>query len=473
MEPLIGRKSELTRLQKLTENISSSFVAVYGRRRVGKTFLIRKAFPSFDFQVTGMANVNTATQLTNFNIALKRHDNPSVDRPLAVSWLEAFTQLTALLESKETEKKIVFFDELPWLDTAGSGFLSALEHFWNSWASARTDILLIVCGSAASWIINKLLKNRGGLHNRVTDRIPLQPFTLKECELFFNSRGAIFDRYQIVQLYMVMGGIPFYLSQVDPKLSAAQNIDRLCFTESGILRLEFDNLYHSLFQKAERHVQIIEALSKKAKGLSREELLKTSKMPNGGGTTRILRELEESHFIRKYKAFGKKDKNSIYQLTDFYSLFYLRWIRGFDPSEQDYWISQLDTPNQNIWAGYAFEQVCLEHISKIKSGLSIGGMKTETSAWSGKTGTLGAQIDLLIDRADRVINICEMKFSVDPFVISKSYAEDLKRKIRVFKEVTKTRKAVHLILITTWGIVRNNYSDTLVQNELKMDVLFD
>jgi AAA+ ATPase superfamily predicted ATPase len=472
MEPLIGRKEELNQLRKLIEKQDSSFVAVYGRRRVGKTFLIRNAFPSFDFQVTGMANVNSATQLSNFHIALNQYDPLSAERPMANTWLEAFSQLTVQLESKASEKKIVFFDELPWLDTAGSGFLSALEHFWNSWASARTDILLIVCGSAASWIINKLLNNRGGLHNRVTDRISLQPFTLKECELFFSSRAAIFDRYQIVQLYMVMGGIPFYLAQIDPTLSATQNIDRLCFTESGILRAEFDNLYHSLFQKAERHVQIIEALSKKAKGLSREALLKASKMPNGGGTTRILRELEESHFIRKYRAFGKKGKNSIYQLTDFYSLFYLRWIRDFNPSDQGYWVAQLDTPSQNIWAGYAFEQVCLEHISKIKLGLSIGGIRTETSAWYGKADESGAQIDLLIDRADRVINICEMKFSINPFVISKSYAEDLKRKIRVFKEVTNTRKAIHLILITTWGLVRNNYSDTLVQNELKMDALF-
>jgi hypothetical protein len=260
---------------------------------------------------------------------------------------------------------------------------------------------------------------------------------------------------------------------VDPKLSAAQNIDRLCFTEPGILRTEFDNLYHSLFQKAERHVQVIEALSKKTKGLGREELLKASKMPNGGGTTRILRELEESHFIRKYRAFGKKDKNSIYQLTDFYSLFYLRWIKGVSPSENNYWVGQLDTPKQNIWAGYAFERVCLEHVSQIKRALSIAGMKTETSAWFGKTDTSAAQVDLLIDRADRVINICEMKFSIDAFAISKNYAEELKKKIRVFKEVTKTRKAIHLILITTWGITRNNYSDTLVQNELKMDVLFE
>ncbi len=392
---------------------------------------------------------------------------------MATTWLDAFARLTALLEKKTSGKKIIFLDELPWLDTATSGFLPALEHFWNAWASARPDILLIVCGSAASWIIQKILNSRGGLHNRVTDRIQLDPFTLKECEAFFNSRRAQFDRYQIMQLYMVMGGIPFYLSQVDSKLSAAQNINRLCFQTGGLLQKEFDNLYHSIFQKAERHIQIIEALSKKAKGLTREELLSASKMPNGGGTTRILKELEESHFIRRYRSFGNKEKNSIYQLTDFYSFFYLQWIRDADPTDPDFWIHQLDTPKQHAWGGFAFEQICLEHISQIRRGLSIGGMRTAVSAWSGRTETEGAQIDLLIDRADRVINICEMKFSIDTYTITKSYAEDLKRKIRVFKAVTRTKKAIHLLLITNWGLAKNSYADTLVQNELTMDMLFE
>ena len=474
MNALVGREKELTLLKKLVQKKESSFVAVYGRRRVGKTFLIRNAFTEFDFYVTGMANTNTSTQLSNFHIALKQYNHAGSEKQPAANWLEAFSQLISLLESKKVAgKKIIFIDELPWLDNNKSGFLSALEHFWNSWASARKDILLIVCGSSASWIIKKILNSRGGLHNRVTDRIQLQPFTLKECEAFFISKEAKFDRYQIIQLYMVMGGIPFYLSQVDPALSAAQNINQLCFTSTGLLRGEFDNLYHSIFQKAERHIQIIEALSKKVKGLNREELVAASKMPNGGGTTRLLRELEESHFIRKYQSFGNKERNSIYQLTDFYSLFYLQWIRGNNSSATNYWINQLDTPKQNAWGGYSFEQVCLEHIDNIKRGLSIAGMQTSVSAWSGKKEKEGAQIDLLIDRADRVINICEMKFSTDTYTISKSYAEDLKRKIRVFKEVTNTRKAIHLILITTYGLAKNNYSDTLVQNELTMDTLFE
>ena len=429
METLIGREKELSLLHSIAARKSSAFVALYGRRRVGKTFLIRNVFPSADFHVTGMANTNTATQLSNFQLALKKYSLPGSKQPAAGNWLDAFHQLSTLLESKGKQKKTIFIDELPWLDNNKSGFLSALEHFWNSWASARTDILLIVCGSAASWIIRKILNSHGGLHNRVTDKIQLQPFTLRECELFFISKGARFDRYQIVQLYMVMGGIPFYLSQVDPKLSAAQNINRMCFSSAGLLREEFDNLYHSIFQKAERHIQIIQALSKKSKGLNRDELLAASKMPNGGGTTRLLQELEESHFIRKYRSFGKKENNSIYQLTDFYSLFYLEWIRDADRTDSNFWINQMDTARQKAWGGFAFERVCLEHIDQIKRGLSIAGMKTSVSAWAGRTETEGAQIDLIIDRADRVINICEMKFSTDAYTINKSYAEELKKKI--------------------------------------------
>jgi uncharacterized protein len=295
MEQLIGRQEELLLLNKLAEKKSASFVAIYGRRRVGKTFLIRHAFPVLDFHITGMANTNTAAQLTNFTIALKKYGYTVTVKP--TSWMEAFNELTVLLEAKTGQKKIVFIDELPWLDNKKSGFLSALEHFWNAWASARTDIVLIVCGSAESWIINKLLNSRGGLHNRVTDRIQLMPFTLKDCSAYFDNMGARFDKYQLVQLYMVMGGIPFYLSQIDPKLSAAQNINQLCFKGTGLLHGEFYNLYHSIFQKADRHIQIIEALSKKTIGLNREELLVAAKMPNGGGTSRLLLELEESHFI--------------------------------------------------------------------------------------------------------------------------------------------------------------------------------
>jgi hypothetical protein len=353
-----------------------------------------------------------------------------------------------------------------------SGFVAALEHFWNSWASARKDVVLIVCGSAASWMINKLINNKGGLHNRVTHRIKLEPFTLKECEVFFKKRSAVFDRHQLVQLYMVMGGIPFYLEQVDTGLSAAQNINNLCFTPTGLLQNEFNNLYASLFKKADNHIAIIEALASKAKGLGREQLLKIAGIPNGGGATRLLKELEESSFIRRYNSFGKRKKNSLYQLTDFYSLFYLKFIKNTTAVDENIWINSLDTPQYRAWSGYAFEQVCLHHLPAIKKALGISGIQTKSGAWLGNTAEKGAQIDLIIDRRDHVINICEMKFSIEKYTITKKYAAEIRNKIALFKAETDTKKAIYFTMLTSFGLVQNNYATALVQNNLTMDVLF-
>ena len=470
---VIGRKDELELLKRVKEGASSSFVAVYGRRRVGKTFLIRNAFSNdFDLSVTGLFKVNLAQQLINFHAALLKYYPDAEGIEPAKDWFTAFQQLTNLLESGGVGKKIIFLDELPWFDTPQSGFISALEHFWNSWASARTDIVLIVCGSAAGWMISKLINNKGGLHNRVTNRIRLEPFTLKECAEFLQSRRANFDRYQIIQLYMVMGGIPFYLEQVDGSQSAAQNINRLCFQKDGILRTEFDNLYRSLFENAGKHTAIVEALSKKTKGLTRGELIDEAKLPSGGSFTKILSELEESGFIRKYTAYGNKERNNLYQLIDFYSLFYLRFIRKSNVLDDNGWINSLDSPAQRAWSGYSFEQVCLAHVRQIKQALGISGVQTTTSAWVSNSEA-GAQIDLLIDRRDHVINVCEMKFSLNTFTIDKKYAEELRNKIGTFTSEVKTRKSIYLTMITTFGLTKNQYSLSLVQNDLTMDVLFE
>lgn len=384
----------------------------------------------------------------------------------------SFPKPHSATRKKPQETKGHFLDELPWMDTAQSGFISALEHFWNSWASARKDIVLIVCGSAAGWMISNLINSRGGLHNRVTHRIRLQPFTLHECELFFKSRQAVYDRYQIMLLYMVMGGIPFYLEQVGVSESAAQNINRLCFQQDGTLRDEFDNLYRSLFNKAEKHIAVIELLSKKAKGLTRQEIIDGAKFSTGGSVTRILYELGESNFIRKYAPYGNKEKNSLYQLTDCYSLFYLKWIKNSSVLDENTWINQLDSPAQRAWSGYAFEQACLAHINQIKKALGISGVQTVTSSWISNNSKQGAQIDLVIDRRDQVINICEMKFSINDYTIDKKYAAELKNKLTAFREETKTKKALFLTLITSFGLTKNTYT-SLVQNELTMDVLFE
>ena len=470
---LIGRKKELATLTSLLNGNRSEFVAIYGRRRVGKTYLIRTAFQNnFAFQVTGLANATTAQQITNFHVALQKF-NPSASPTMPTNWFYAFQELIAYLEKQPEGKKVVFIDELPWFDTNTSGFIQAIEHFWNSWASARQDILLITCGSAASWMINKLLNNKGGLHNRVTKRFKIIPFTLNECEQFLKAKNAVFERYQIIELYMVLGGIPFYWDEVETHLSPAQNIENICFTENGLLRTEFGNLFSSLFNHSERHLTVVNALAQKAKGLTRTELLEATGKANSGHLTALLDELEESGFIRKYAPFGKKTRSSLYQLVDFYVLFYLRFINDTPLFDENNWINALDNPKYRAWSGYAFEQVCLSHTVGIKKALGISGIQTMTSSWRSSSTETGAQIDLVIDRRDQIVNLFEIKFSIDTFSIDKKYAEVLRNKISAFKQETGTRKSVFLTFITTFGLKANQYSMGLVQNDLTMDSLFD
>jgi AAA+ ATPase superfamily predicted ATPase len=471
MAQLVGREKESKILTSLVNIDNSEFVVIYGRRRIGKTFLIREYFKNtFDFQLTGLANSTTTQQLSNFHAAFQKHFKKTIPKPK--SWFDAFQHLIVMLEKSKKHKKIVFLDELPWMDTPKSDFISALEHFWNSWASARKDIFLIVCGSATSWITNKLINNKGGLHNRLTSKIKLSAFTLNECEQYLRKKNILWNRHQIIECYMIMGGIPYYLSLLKPELSLAQNIDLLFFSQNGMLRNEFDNLYASLFRHSENHVKIIETLSQKTEGFTRKELIAYSKIPNGGGTTKKIEELESSGFIKRYTPIGKKKRDSQYQLTDFYSMFYFHFINGYKINDENYWMNSIDSPNHRAWSGFAFEQVCMAHINEIKVKLGISGIKTNSASWRSKDTETNVQIDLLIDRNDQVISLCEMKYSINEFTINKSYAENLRNKIGTFKSETKTRKAVFLTMITTYGIKQNEYSMGLVQNELTMNDLF-
>ena len=468
---IVGRKNELSILDSIYKSKKSEFVAIYGRRRVGKTFLIRSAFKNkFIFQITGLANASLKQQLANFQMVLSKTDRKHDYKP-ARNWLVAFSQLADFLATKR-KKKLLFIDELPWFDTHNSKFVQALEHFWNSWASARKDVVLIVCGSATSWMVNKLINNKGGLHNRVTKKIKLLPFTLHECEKYLQAKKIRLDRYQIIQLYMSMGGIPFYWDEVKRGLSAMQNIEQICFSETGLLQNEFNNLYRSLFHNHEKHLKIVKALAGKSKGLSRAELIKLSGLPNAGSTTRLLDELEESGFVRKYMPFEKKSRNSLYQLVDFYSHFYLKFIANTQISNKNNWLNALDTPKYRAWSGYAYEQVCLYHLPEIKNALGISGVYTSVFSWRSSASERGAQIDLIIDRRDKIINLCEIKFSINPFVISKKYAAELRNKIGTFKAETRTRKSVFLTMITTYGVKPNIHSTGLYENELQMGELF-
>jgi len=464
---LIGRTEERKKLQSLYQSSKSEFVILYGRRRVGKTYLVREVFKNkFDFNHVGLANATLKEQLLNFNLSLVKFGKK--EETIPENWLSAFEELAKLIERKKSKKKVLFIDELPWLDTPKSGFLSAFEHFWNAWASARKDILLIACGSAASWMIKKIINNKGGLHNRISAKIKLHPFSLKECKNYFQRKQFAFNEYQILQLYMVLGGVPFYLDGLDKGLSASQNIDELCFAENGLLKNEFTNLYASLFNNYENHIAIIEALSKKNKGLKREELIKSSGLSNGGGTTTILNELEESGFIQRYFPFSNKIKDALYQLVDPFSLFYFRFIKPNPKTTKGFWELTIDSPKYRSWSGLAFEQLCFSHINQIKSALGISGIQSTVSSWVNDQ----AQVDLVIDRNDQVVNLFEMKFPIHEYEISKKYADELRNKIAEFKKGTKTKKAVYLSFLTTYGLKENKHSRGLVQNSFDRKVLF-
>lgn len=370
---------------------------------------------------------------------------------------------------------MIFLDEFPWLHGLKSGFLYAFEHFWNSWASRNKDLVIVICGSSASWMLQNVINNKGGLHNRITRKIRLLPFNLRETEDFLKSRDVKLDRYQLLQVYMAIGGVPHYLRSVKPGQSASQNIDRMCFTKDGVMADEFSNLYRSLFSHSENHIHAVRALAGKREGMDRNELLKKSRLRSGGTFTKIITELEESGFISRHIPFGKKIKDSVFRLTDEFSLFYLKFMESSRHTGPGTWIRMSDTTSWKSWSGFAFEGICLKHIEQIKKALGISGVQTTESVWryAGSKKEPGAQIDLLIDRGDHCINIGEIKFSASPFIITKSYAEYLRTKISVFRERSKTTKTLFLLMITTRGIKKNEYSIGLVENEIDMNALFE
>ena len=469
---MVGRRNEIEELLKSYKSSESEFVAVYGRRRVGKTFLIRNVFSEkFAFQHSGLAKGGMKKQLRQFVSSLREYGR-TPSRPL-VDWMDAFDELKEVVRSSALEKKVVFIDEMPWLDTPRSDFITALESFWNGWASARRDVLLIVCGSAASWIVKKLFKNKGGLHNRVTRRIHLQPFTLAECREYTRERSLSMSKRNVAECYMALGGIPFYWSYLEKGNSLPQNFDRMFFSDGAPLKNEFAELYSSLFRKTRIHLRVVEALGKKKVGMTREELLKHIKIASSGSLSQCLAALEECGFIRKYKVIGTK-KKFIYQLVDCFTLFHFQFLCEMDGKDEHWWSRTTTSPMQSNWRGLAFERLCLLHVPQIKAALGISGVLTNVYSWYHVADSVyptGTQIDLLLDRADNVINLCEMKYTSGPYAIDKAVDSLLATKVETFRTLSKTQKAIHVTFVTSRGLVRNSYWND-VQSEVTLDDLF-
>lgn len=472
MEEIIGRKSEREELLRCSTSNRSEFVILYGRRRIGKTFLVNKVFEGkFSFYFTGSHRAPKGRQLERFAQMLKQYGGLTC-LPALDNWYHAFDALQELIAHSDAQKKVVFFDEMPWIDTKGSEFVSALEDFWNTWAALRDDICFIACGSATSWMVDKLVENQGGLHNRITSRIYLRPFTLAECEAYAHSHGGVWDRYTLTQAYMYIGGVPYYLSLLDYRHDLAWNIDSLFFAPHAKLADEFQELFGVLFNDSQGYIEIVRLLASHRKGLTRQELAES--LSNGGTLTGRLENLIRCDFVTAFNPFGRKKKGTIYQLTDFFTLFYLRFIEPARPTTSSYWNLKMRSPEVRSWQGLTFEQVCKRHIHQIVRGLGISGVITEMSSWRSHADNQWgkkAQIDLIIEREDRYIYLCEIKFSESPYVIDKAYEEHLRQVMALFKEETKTRKTLLITFVTTYGVKANIHSG-IVQNEVCLDQLF-
>lgn len=472
---IIGREKQKKLFEEALSSSKSEFMVVYGRRRVGKTFLIKNSLGNrINFEMTGIQNGDLNDQLQNFANKLFEFSDKEIKRPK--SWMEAFFFLKRYLSTIQSEdKKVIFLDELPWIDTHKSKFLGMLGHFWNDWA-IYNNVFLVVCGSAASWMIKNVLNNKGSLHNRATQYMPLQPFSLQETEQFLHQRNIKANRYQVVQLYMVLGGIPYYLDLLKPSESIPQNIDRLCFDINGFLRFEFERLYKSLFEKAENHIMVVKALALKWKGLNRKEIVALTKLKDGGSLTRILEELERSAFIQRYTPFEKKKQGSLYRLTDNFSLFYLKLMaqKGLN-NQKDVFLKLFIDPKFRVWCGYAFENTCFIHYRQIAKALGISAIFHEFSSFQfkGNETYRGIQVDLLIDRADGVINLCEVKFSNNDYKLTPSYKKNLRERAGTFASITQTRKSIFTTLITTYGLSNAQTHLDVIQNVLTLDDLFE
>lgn len=473
---IIGREREIKKLESLLASNKPEFLAVYGRRRIGKTYLIRKFFQDKGtyFEVSGTHGASKQEQLRRFKIALK---TTFPNEYSFKEWDEAFDALHQAIRSTDPSKKcIIFLDELPWFASPKSGFLSSLDHFWNLYLSKIPNIILIICGSAAHWMIKKVIRNKGGLHNRLTEKIQLEPFTLQETEKYLEFQGVDLSKKQVAELYMAFGGVANYLDKIPQGQSSAQIIGKKCFDPQSFLFDEFKNLYESLFDDSRKHISIIRALSKKPRGgMTLPQLLKATNMSSGGSSSSVLEELEEAGFIISQLAYGKRLKETTYRLIDEYSLFYLRWIEPLSRRSVDslYWTKQQGTPAWFEWAGHAFENLCLKHTHAIKHKLGISGIITSESYFSHYPSTSqekGAEIDLVIDRSDACINLCELKFTNALFTIDKNYFLNLENKKNVFREQTRSKKALFTTLITTYGVTKNIHSSSIT--EIVLEDLF-
>ena len=473
MEAIIGRKTEIKKLETIVSSPRAEFLALYGRRRVGKTFLINQVFQTqFAFKMTGVIDGSLKDQFTAFADAMDEFGYEMPKQP--EDWMTAFIMLKKALNKTihDQERCIIFIDELPAMDAENSKVASAVGYFWNEWASLHDNIILIICGSATSWMITNIIDSKGGLHDRLTCEMPIHPFSLGEVESYLETHRFHWNRQMILQAYMIFGGIPYYLSLLDRSESLVQNVDRLFFSRDTKMRREFRRLFSTLYKNPNKYIDIVKTLSKSRQGMTREQLATALKCPNNGHLGEKLEDLTHCDLIRKNIVREKeiKRKDAIYQLCDFFCIFFLTFIDKAEV-EIEYWSHHINTPEINAWMGLAYERVCMAHIPNIKHALRIDGISTLNYSWRSKSSTPAAQIDIIIERADKIVNICEVKYCQEEYELTKEEYEKINKRKNTFIKETGLRHTPWLTMITTEGIASGKYTD-MIQSQVTLDDLF-
>jgi len=467
---IVGRIREQEVLTDALNSHRSELIAIYGRRRIGKTYLIREFYgKQITFSFTGLSTGKRAEQIKNFMLKLNEVTDGFEHAKQPADWLEAFSYLKTFLKGmrKTKKKKVIFIDELPWVDSHKSGFLAAFENFWNDYCTTRSDLVVIICGSAASYMVKKIINNTRGLSKRITHTIKLKPFSLREVRDFFQYKRIPMEEYEILKIYMVLGGVAEYLEHVKPGESAVITIENLCFQKGAYLQDEYDQVFKSLFEENSYHQKIMDALSKGNKtGITRNALLKALGISSGGRFTDSLDELMQSGFVLEYNAYRNNSKTTLYRIYDEFCLFHLQFMVPFKGSK---WTHLFQKQEYKTWCGYAFETICLKHVQEVKKGLKCDQIESKNYSWHNNK----AQVDLVIDRDDGVVNLCEIKFYNEAFSIDQGYLNRLRTKENQFRSATKTKKGIYTSMITTWGVKANQYSQAIVSSDLTMHSLFD
>lgn len=472
---IIGREKEIKTLLDNYNSDESSFVAIYGRRRIGKTFLINEVFKDkIFFRHAGIYDGTTSEEVSAFMNSLRDFGYEPKNNNLKDDWFSAFENLKLFIKNSSSKKKVIFLDEIAWMYTKKSNFIRALENFWNGWASARNDIMLIICSSATSWIINNIIHSKGGLYNRVTNQIFLEPFSLKECEEFSVSKKLSLSRKQIIETYMVIGGVPFYWNYLKKGQSIPQFIDECFFANNAPLKQELKYIFSSLFNNPDGYIKIIEALSTKKYGLTKREILEETNVADNGNFTKKIEDLINCGFIREYSPLKYKKTSVLYQLIDPFTIFHFHFLTKKN-NDENFWVNQLNTPTINSWKGLAFERICLLHLNSVKRALGISGVYTATYPWSCKkdpeNDVFGSQIDMVIERKDDIINLFEIKYYEVPFSLTNKQIESLNKKKHDFVKLTQTKASIHLSMIALNGVEENVYSNE-IQSIVSADDLF-